>query len=150
MIRECFKTKSGIIFKTESLREIGMDPSTIYPVVLPRPPALFDDAKTQVVETPPSTSFLSTIVSLFKSSEAKRKAMQQQQKNPTFINEEDEELKDALSPEFDQLKLAWFWWVLEVLPLSMRYQKANDQWVTYIGCANLGSSSSMNFTEAFF
>lgn len=148
MIRECFKTKSGIIFRTESLREIGMDPSTIYPVVLPRPPALFDDAKTKVIETPPSTSFLSTIISLFKSSEAKRKAMQQQ-KNPTFINEEDEELRDALSPEFDQLKLAWFWWVLEVLPVSMRYQKANDQWVTYIGCANLGSSSSMDSTKAF-
>ena len=136
MIRECFKTKSGIIFQTESLRQIGMDPSMIYPVVLPRPPALFDDVKTQVIETPPSTSFFSTIVRLFKSSQAKRKAME---KNPTFINEEDEELRDALSPKFDQLKLAWFWWILEVLPVSMRYQKANDQWVTYIGCANLGS-----------
>ena len=114
-----------------------MDPSTIYPVVLPRPPAPFDDAKTQVIETPPSTSFFSTIVSLFKSSEAKRKAMHKE--NPTFINEEDEELRDALSPMFDQLKLAWFWWILEVLPVSMRYQKANNQWVTYIGCVNLGS-----------
>ncbi|KAF8727627.1 hypothetical protein AX14_003737 [Amanita brunnescens Koide BX004] len=139
MVRECFKTKSGIIFRTESLREIGIDPDTIYPVVLPRPPALLNEVKTQVVETPPSTSFFSRIVSLFQSPEAKRKATQaeNEKRNAPFISEEDEELKDALSPKFDQLKLARFWWILEILPVSMRYQKANDQWVTYIGM-NMG------------
>jgi hypothetical protein len=145
MVRECFKTKSGIIFRTESLREIGIDPDTIYPVVLPRPPALLNEVKTQVVETPPSTSFFSRIVSLFQSSEAKRKATQaeNEKRNAPFISEEDEELKDALSPKFDQLKLARFWWILEILPVSMRYQKANDQWVTYIGYVNSGSLVSI-------
>lgn len=133
MVRECFKTRSGIIFNTESLCEIGIDPSTICPVVLPRPPALFDAAKTRVIETPPSTS-------LFQSSEAKRKAIQAEEdkKKLAFINEEDEELRDALSPLFDQLKLAPFWWIVEFLPLPMRYEKAHNHWVTYIGCANSG------------
>ncbi|KAF8718271.1 hypothetical protein AX14_011954 [Amanita brunnescens Koide BX004] len=133
MVRECFKTRSGIIFNTESLCEIGIDPSTICPVVLPRPPALFDAAKTRVIETPPSTS-------LFQSSEAKRKAIQAEEdkKKLAFVNEEDEELRDALSPLFDQLKLAPFWWIVEFLPLPMRYEKAHNHWVTYIGCANSG------------
>jgi hypothetical protein len=51
----------------------------------------------------------------------------------TFISEEDEELWDAISPKYDQLKLKRFWWVLELLPVSMRYQRGDNQWVSFIG-----------------
>ena len=40
MIRECFKKDTGIRFHGELLKEIGMNPATLYPVVQPRPPAL--------------------------------------------------------------------------------------------------------------
>ncbi len=40
MIRECFKADSGIMFEAEGLREIGIDPLTLYPVVQPRPAAI--------------------------------------------------------------------------------------------------------------
>ncbi|KAF8330662.1 hypothetical protein F5887DRAFT_78389 [Amanita rubescens] len=139
MVRECFKTKSGIIFKAETLREIGIDPNTLHPKVLPRPPALFDQVKSQVIQTPTSTSLFKSIGSLFQSSEAKKKAKEaeEEKKKEPFISEEEEELRDSLSPKFDQLKLVRFWWILEVLPVSMTYQKTSNKRVSYIGI-NMG------------
>jgi hypothetical protein len=139
MVRECFKTNSGIIFNTESLREIGLDPSTIYPV-RPRPPALFDRVKTEVIEAPPYTSFLAGIFNFFRNAQAKKDAAQSKAQQIPFINEEEEELRDALSPKYDQLSINWFWWILEILPISVRYQKDNDQWMSTLKYVNLVSS----------
>ena len=138
MVRECFKTNTGIMFKTESLREIGLDPGTVYPVVLPRPPALFDRVQAQVIEKPPSTPFFKSVASVFRSAEEKNKARETNAEKRSaqlsaFVSEEDEELRDALSPKYDQLKMKKFWWILELLPVSIRYQKGDDQWVSYIG-----------------
>ena len=47
--------------------------------------------------------------------------------------EEEEELKDALSPAYDQLTIKKAWWALEILPLQLRYQRGDNQWVTYFG-----------------
>jgi len=127
-VGECFKTNSGIIFHTELLREIGLDPSTIYPLVLPRPPALFDLAKTRVVEEPPYTSFFARIYNFFRSSGANVAQLDAQK--ISFTNEEEEELRDALSPKYDQLSINWSWWILEILPISIRYQKNDNQWVS--------------------
>ncbi|KAF7347954.1 hypothetical protein MSAN_01747500 [Mycena sanguinolenta] len=38
MIRECFKANTGIIFDAQQLQELGLDPATLYPVVLRRAP----------------------------------------------------------------------------------------------------------------
>ena len=131
------QNKSGIIFKTEMLREIGIDPHTLYPDVRARPPALFDEAKSQYIERPTSTSLFESIGSLFRSSEAKRRAKEAEKENkPPFISEEEEELRDSLSPKFDQLKLAWLWWILEVLPVSMTSQNNNKR-VSYIGYVHI-------------
>ena len=138
MVRECFKTNSGIIFHTELLREIGIDPSTIYPAVLPRPPALFDRAKTQVVEEPPSTSFVARIYNFFFQKSGANTAQLDAQKI-TFTNEEEEELRDALSPKYDQLCISWSWWILEILPMSVRYQKNDNQWMSTLKYVNLVS-----------
>ncbi|KAF8630983.1 hypothetical protein AX15_002693 [Amanita polypyramis BW_CC] len=141
MIRECFKTKCGILFKTDSLREVGLDPSTIYPYVLPRPPALLERARTQVIEKIPRTSIWKRVGKLFMSAEARskaaREAMERRSQSSAFISEEDEELRDALSPKYDQLKLKLFWWILEILPVSIRYQRGDNQWISYIGI-NMG------------
>ncbi|KIL66936.1 hypothetical protein M378DRAFT_9939 [Amanita muscaria Koide BX008] len=143
MVRECFKTKTGLLFNTECLRDIGLDPTTLHPSIAPRPPALFHRAKTQTVDKPPSTSFSRRVKNLFTSSKAKQRAAMEEAERrsnsqfSSFISEEDEELWDALSPKFDQLKLKRFWWALELLPISMRYQRGDNQWVSYIGI-NMG------------
>ena len=45
--------------------------------------------------------------------------------------EEEEELQDALSPKYDQLKIQKAWWILELIPLRLRYQRGDNQWVSY-------------------
>ncbi|KAJ2912347.1 hypothetical protein MD484_g8065, partial [Candolleomyces efflorescens] len=50
-----------------------------------------------------------------------------------LASEEEEELMDALSPVYDQLKLKKAWWFLEIIPLQLRYQRGNNTWVTYFG-----------------
>ncbi|KLO20100.1 hypothetical protein SCHPADRAFT_817269 [Schizopora paradoxa] len=40
-----------------------------------------------------------------------------------FQSEEVEELRDALSPKYDQLALCWYWWILELIPMKFREQK---------------------------
>jgi len=155
MVRECFKANTGIMFKTESLREIGLDPGTVYPVVLPRPAALFDRVQAQVVEKPSSTPFFKRVASVFRSAEEKNKdrethAEKRSAQLSAFVSEEDEELRDALSPKYDQLKMKKFWWVLELLPVSIRYQKGDDQWVSYIGYVFLALSVRVRRAKCSF
>lgn len=126
MIRETFKTKSGIMFDTEGLRSIGLDPNSLYPDVAPRPPALpVGNARIRDIPRSPS----------------KQKpdgAAEEPHAEPVPPKTEEElELQDALSPIYDQLDLAWFWWILEVLPMKQRYQKKDTSWSTIFGW-NLG------------
>ncbi|PBL00092.1 hypothetical protein ARMGADRAFT_1006349, partial [Armillaria gallica] len=44
------------------------------------------------------------------------------------VCEETEDLKDALCPLYDQLSLVPAWWILELLPARIRYQKHDDTW----------------------
>jgi hypothetical protein len=48
--------------------------------------------------------------------------------NLDFVNKEEEDLADALSPIYDQLKLARYWWILESLPQTLRYQNDDNMW----------------------
>ena len=50
---------------------------------------------------------------------------------------EEEDLADAISPIYDQLSLAWFWWILEFFPIRIRYQHGDNSWANYLGW-NLG------------
>jgi len=90
----------------------------------------------RVIEESRSTSFLAWIGTFFKSSEANGNATQADVPKfpqlPEFTSEEDEELRDALSPTFDQLDINWFWWILEFLPISARHQEDNNQWVSEV------------------
>ena len=94
MIRECFRMDTGIRFHGELLRRIGLDPAALHPVVQPRPPAL-------------------------KPEPVHRDSVAQPVAHST---EEDHEVRDALSPLFDQLVLAPYWWFLETLPMEERIQ----------------------------
>jgi hypothetical protein len=111
MIRECFLTQTGIMFKADALREAGLDPSRLYPHVLPRPEALL------LKEADPSRVGLKNgVVSIVEPG--------------VILNEEEEDLADALSPINDQLSLSPIWWLLEVLPMREKYLRKDGTWRT--------------------
>ena len=107
MVRECFKAGTGILFYSDKLREIGLDPSSLYPVVLPRPPPLSVDGHKIRSRSSDLFSFSQWAAPL----------------------EETEELNDALSSIHDQLEINKGWWVLEYLPLPLSHQEGNRKWV---------------------
>ncbi|KAG6916803.1 hypothetical protein DXG01_005268 [Tephrocybe rancida] len=122
MIRECFKADTGIMFISESLKPVGLDPASLYPYVQQRPPPLLSSGAhiqsiPKVVPKPPQPGEAATPAAT--------------------KTEEDHELLDAMSPIYDQLDLKWAWWVLELFPMKQRYQKGDASWNSYIG-ANLG------------
>ena len=136
MIRECFKTNTGIIFNSHSLTKIGLDPSTLHPVVTPRPSALTVSSSDRI-RNPPATPIPINIraLSIIK------------EKHPDFLKdlgegegeedllgrtEEEEELLDALSPKYDQLSIKKFWWILEILPfVHTRQHGLGGDWVRH-------------------
>ncbi|RDB16517.1 hypothetical protein Hypma_002728 [Hypsizygus marmoreus] len=109
MVRECFKTNTGIIFTTSGLRSLGLEPSSLFPVVLPRPGNL--SAASTPIRTIPKSPPPPSIDLVLGS-----------------MSEEEHELLDATAPIFDQLSLAWFWWLLEYIPMRVRYQEADNTW----------------------
>ena len=111
MVRECFKANTGMMFKSSALKEIGMDPSTLYPLVKPRPP----------------------LPSLSPTDRIRTKEIPIRAHMHTLATEEEEDLQDVLSPKYDQLKIKKGWWVLELIPLHLRYQNG-DLWVSRYGC----------------
>ena len=124
------------MFESDRLREIGLDPASLYPHVRPRPDPLpveeqrlrsrKDDTKLRVSLANPAPSVgaaAGTSTDVATAAAPPTNAM----------TEEEHELHDALSPLYDQLELAWSWWILELFPMQDRYQLDNDDhnhWVT--------------------
>ncbi|KAJ6483330.1 hypothetical protein C8R45DRAFT_904567 [Mycena sanguinolenta] len=122
MVRECFKTNTGIMFDPEGLRGIGLDPDALYPVVKPRPAALSAGSGRILViprapwfPTGPAANVTKNGVDI-------------------FLTEEELDLRDALSPIYDQLNRHWLWWLLELMPLRQRTQRADDSWEASLVC----------------
>ncbi|KAK0243756.1 hypothetical protein EDD85DRAFT_171967 [Armillaria nabsnona] len=46
--------------------------------------------------------------------------------------EEQEDILDALCPMYDELKIAPGWWILELIPTKLRYQKGDNTWAKAI------------------
>lgn len=119
MIRECFKTKTGILFMADGLRDLGLDPASLYPIVQPRPPALpvgqslIQHIPKKISDPQPPGGYESIPDRL----------------SPKPQTEEEHELVDAMAPIYDQLSLVWwFWWILEILPQRQRYQLSDKTW----------------------
>ena len=151
MVRECFKTDTGIMFNTSALQELGMDPSSLYPYVTPRPPPLpltpsedrirnppakeipirgHNYLKKKKKQTPHEDEEEPDVHTLIKETLDGGKSKKTAQPMPVG-SEEEEELQDALSPKYDQLKIQKAWWVLELIPMSLRYQRGDNEWVSY-------------------
>ncbi|KAF7348055.1 hypothetical protein MSAN_01757900 [Mycena sanguinolenta] len=80
MIRECFKVTflvftlqidvnqtpkadTGIMFDAQRLQELGLDPATLYPFVLPRPPPLPVGSTDRIETIPPRKGWLRRLFS---------------------------------------------------------------------------------------
>ncbi|KAF8662081.1 hypothetical protein AX16_001191 [Volvariella volvacea WC 439] len=137
MIRECFKTNTGILFDPEGLRRIGLDPDSLYPIVQPRPAPL-SLTSTSFIQRIPTTPAVDPVRTLeldlknFSDADSYKGVVDQEQ-----LTEEQHDLLDGLSPVYDQLSLAPGWWVLEMWPIKQRYQRGDDSWTTYYGM-NMG------------
>ena len=120
MIRQCFLAKTGIQFYRTTFKHIGLNPTTIFPFVTTRPPALETSASC-VAEARASTYCPDPL---------RATVNDQAQASPiaacTFKSEEHEELLDALSPIDDQLEKLKAWWILEFLPLLHSEQDRKD------------------------
>ena len=118
MVRECFKANTGILFKSALLRDIGLDPSMFYPDVLPRLSRVPVDSGSHHWEMAlKEPSWIQRLLFPCKTESVK----------DSMISEEDEDLKDALSPIYDQLELKRGWWIVELLPLSFRHLHSRDK-----------------------
>ncbi|KAH6909130.1 hypothetical protein BKA70DRAFT_226359 [Coprinopsis sp. MPI-PUGE-AT-0042] len=133
MIRECFKANTGILFLSDRFPSIGMDPTTLYPYVTPRPP--MPPLNDLTLRKHPTVEIPIRLHSMLKKSSTNLTiAKAAASTEPAFLaSEEEEELRDALSPIYDQLTVAKRWWILEIVPMSLRYQRGDNQWVKYFG-----------------
>jgi hypothetical protein len=127
MIRQCFIAKTGIQFHREAFTDIGLDPAALHPFVADRPAAI-----------KPSAAKVAEVMASAHAVEATDATLTEdaEDASPTsasnFKTEEEEELADALSPIYDQLKLSWAWWILEIIPLRHHVQNRTDlHWKPY-------------------
>ncbi|KAI6031125.1 hypothetical protein PISMIDRAFT_441682 [Pisolithus microcarpus 441] len=110
MIREIFKAGVGILFYRSMFQQIGMDPSSLHSPFDPRPPIIFNSPIKAGYVTP---------------YQGNDEAIQCNP-NGNFVNEELEDLYDARSEIHDELTDTPYWWILEVLPQMMYYQREED------------------------
>ncbi|KAF7972919.1 hypothetical protein HWV62_16570 [Athelia sp. TMB] len=118
MVRQCFLLKLPILWHAHAFTHIGLDPKTLYPKVLPRPePIGYTPNCIAHQFDPPINKAKDYKVNVHKVKER------------PFESEEMEDMLDALTPIYDQLRMVKFWWVLELIPTKHRYQHSDKSWV---------------------
>ncbi|KAE9399827.1 hypothetical protein BT96DRAFT_820106 [Gymnopus androsaceus JB14] len=121
MIRECFRCNTGILFNSDGLRSLGLDPDTLWPEVRPRTPAI---QRPSAVIRPTQRS--------------STRSLENGAGNPNvFQTEEELDLEDSLSPIYDQLSLVLPWWIVEFLPVKNKFHNGRGEFLPEIGL-NLG------------
>ncbi|KAF5390603.1 hypothetical protein D9757_002578 [Collybiopsis confluens] len=143
MIRECFKVETGIMFDSQRLQSIGLDPSTLYPYVAKRPPRIPCSDRNNLIKSHPEKLWhrISTIIQRRRSAKSAPDtsavnnkpfgtSAEHQIASADRFSEEEEEFHDAMAAKYDQLKIVPWWWILEVIPMQFRYQKKRDEWVS--------------------
>ncbi|KDQ53578.1 hypothetical protein JAAARDRAFT_197382 [Jaapia argillacea MUCL 33604] len=134
MIRECFRSKTGLIFDADMLRlQVGLDIDTIASTPPPRVPPSSTD-RIEVVDPKMRSTFLGSVagavintitlpfqlVASFFKPKVQLKSDGFDASNHVcendLLTEQQQELKDALSPIYDQLYLVWWWWIFEKFP----------------------------------
>ncbi|KAG7095585.1 hypothetical protein E1B28_006316 [Marasmius oreades] len=133
MIRECFKANTGIMFDSRQLRKVGLDPTTLYPFVTPRPSPL--PSTTLRVLSASGGEKKHWLKRLFSKRPVATTEEDQDYpvEKPGPLTEEEEDLWDAMAPIYDQLKWNPIWWILELIPMTFCYQRDDDKWGTWFG-----------------
>ncbi|KAI9455937.1 hypothetical protein BJY52DRAFT_1213126 [Lactarius psammicola] len=135
MIRECFRAKTGIQFYRETFKDVGLDPDTLSDpskLYAPRPPN----------QTPSAAQVAQVEAAAYAAEPTDGTLTDQVQASPTaattFRTEEIEELADALSRPYDQLKISKAWWIFEILPIRHHEQNRRDYTWKHYWKTNLG------------
>ncbi|KZT27513.1 hypothetical protein NEOLEDRAFT_1130481 [Neolentinus lepideus HHB14362 ss-1] len=131
MIRQCFLTNTGIMFHGQLLKRIGLDPDALYPVVKPRPPPLKVQDCHRIFDrvTEAQNALDSSSDPNAQPSQSIPGGMDIEFGNlGRMANEEEEDLADSLCPLYDELVIAKWWWILELLPFKHRRQKHDGSW----------------------
>ena len=118
------------MFNSHSLTNIGLDPSTLHPVVTPRPSAL-PVGPSDHIRNPPVTPIPINIRALSIKKEKQPDLLKDLGCEDLLGTEEEEELHDALSPKYDQLSIKKIWWILEILPFVHTRQHEQGNWVRH-------------------
>lgn len=136
MIHECFRTKSGVLFRREALESLGLQPGT-HRGPNGRPsqhPLCTGDTDTLIDANATSDTLSST-------------------EAPALTSRDEEERADALSPIHDQLEVAKAWWILEWVPLRHRRQyeglcTPRHYW-SYVPVSQQNQSAARNYPHIF-
>jgi hypothetical protein len=103
------KADTGIIFDAQRLQELGLDPATLHPFVMPRPPPLPVRSSDKIESMPPQKGWLRRTFSRKHKVEADFPVSPELEslhlEKPVHGMEEEEELRDALSPIYDQVHM---------------------------------------------
>ncbi|OCH95705.1 hypothetical protein OBBRIDRAFT_787909 [Obba rivulosa] len=138
MIREIFKADVGIRFHADLLKTVGLEPKSLYPYVQTRPPAITElpsHIKEALQKEADEKAVAEKLGKRKRGMSTATVAIGTQPK--VQLTEEEEDFVDAHCPIYDELQLARWWWILELLPLTHRRQDSKGKWKesTY---ANLG------------
>ncbi|RDX46770.1 hypothetical protein OH76DRAFT_1355538, partial [Lentinus brumalis] len=129
MIRECFRTNTGILFKTERFKDIGLDLDTLHLHADEDSPGLArPHSPRTVLPESPSPTIESTSTPRSEDGNTDLGAPEYQVEPQVHLDEESEEVKDALCPTHDMLVYNRWWWILEFLPVKQGTQRPNSKW----------------------
>ena len=132
MVRECFRTETGILFHKDKFEDIGMDAASIYRQPLDpakagsdRPnPRLLTPTEKYRIETREKDPLPTNSLKLFR--DPRFQSLIEQLKHRRFLGEEEEELLDSVSAVYDELEIHRWWRIVEHLRLPYRYWDNND------------------------
>ncbi|XP_006462887.1 hypothetical protein AGABI2DRAFT_186715 [Agaricus bisporus var. bisporus H97] len=127
MIRETFKCRTGILFSTQGLRRIGLDLDQDW-CPTPKCPPLKNPEGLKIDSPKPLAKLTDKEHEILVEEMAAKERL---------MSEEEIDLRDALSPIYDQLSIAPFWWVMELFPIKQKVQKSNKTWISHFKI-NLG------------
>ncbi|QRV93686.1 choline transport protein [Ceratobasidium sp. AG-Ba] len=146
MIRECFVNNTGILFHSSELNELGLCPTTLWPVVkIPTPP------ESKLADTDGDSGHHDGHAGEATDSTAVNVPLPSPDNivpnKKIRLGSADDE-KDALQPIYDQLSIKRTWWILEVLPMRQRYQRHDGTWVSWFS-VNMGGPRLIHGQKRF-